>query len=709
MEDLKFVYQREEEVPAGPELPNIFSGRYKFATQTTAVYDACAFVRTGARMLQLPVKCVKAFAHGSRIGIVYEDRAEIYADGKLEKSIDGPVSDTEFYATLFEGAQGGPLATDGLLYASSYDAGKAVVCVYKDSVRVGSDKHVNSIHADGAEYFVAYCGDVLVVGNNMSDTFLYFVGGQQAWPEECDSPALCTDDDCNIVFADDAKFHGGVLLLRNAGKNCYYELEGAKEPAAETIIECELTDGEIVEKGPVAFSAEAGIGDVSIADINMALPAEEADPEAVPMLVADAAPPSFASLMKQAGLQTDSGTDSEFGTGKLEEHSPPKPLPKPESKNDVMLTKVGGFSFGSLKPLTNPSAAAPSASGSAKSERSTAKPATSEAGGATESLFEGVQTPSSVKAPSSSKAPAAAQDDDMKDGMSREQKRNIEALRQDLQGRMQALNESYSRMGASHRTEIPKLELIVPSLDCAQAYNAVHNSTVAGFNTVLTQMISKLQILRAFDSRNVSESIRFFDARILDKTACMPCVHYQSALAPRVPSAGRRAPNDYDALLESVKLISVSKVSERRPEEPKAASSARAGPSSISTPAAGSTAAPPSKAVPPAASFSAPPPSNAPNPTPAQPAASNASFGTAVPNLFAVKPSEAPAQQLFNSAQFAHPMRVSDTTSLFNNLSQSGPSGFNAPQQPSPGPQDNAGAAGGSAFSRLAGSRRMFP
>lgn len=732
MEELKLVWQKEEDIPAEAQLPNIFSGNYRFATQSTAVYGDHTYIDLADRVIKLWGDYIRVYTDGRRIGVVRKGRLEIYEDNKLQKSFDVTTGVDGLHDIFSNDMMESILQTKEAKGLEIFRVGDGEVKIDPTKVEVRGKEFENTIAEEGAKYFVAHTGEVVIIGNNKSTDLLYFIGNEQTLPEECHSPALRVNSDYEIEYALDAKFYGNVLVMKDSSKETHYLLEGVPEAKSKPIVDCDLTADAIVErkKGQVRSSETT-------------LPSTKNDQNTESDCITTKNRPESSSISKTPLLDdkvhtNDASKDQIVSPSSLATMVPKNQDLSLDKERSLCNSKPGTTSSFDFKktdfsscfdtPIVKESSllgsktAAASPSGSSLDLQSEVQVASKPGSSVASSIFDRVEsTSASIFSNSTAKSPTLPKGNSIFNskstvvekkpteskainGLNVEQSANVNALKADLQRRLTALNALYHPDGQAQKfPEIPSIKLSELTIDCGAVYNAVFHNSIKNFNETITNMINRLEVLARTDSCDILQGIRYIDSRIADRCGVRCPVHYSGALLP--PTISRNsADSRIDALIESIKLINVKSIDQQFPSESaNVQAKEQARPAAVDNPVPREMPVP--KPVP-------------PTPSPAKPTLQQKAVQstpqvplqtpTLTTNLFSGTNAQQTPQTLFGSPQINHPMHVADTTALFNNLSQAGSSVFNSTPNSAPQTQNNPPTSSGSALSRLADSRRMF-
>lgn len=210
MYELKFQKEAECERRKKPGPDNIYSGFFKFTTQTTAVYDGYCLIDAEDEIMKISVDCKAAFFNGKNIALLREGKIEIYTNKELETAI--PVhgsSNVRDYLPDFSKDLDRLSDTTDIFFV-----GDKEMKIEPERIYFGGKEYLNEIHEPGSRYFVAWYDKLTVLGNNKSLNFVYFYDGIPAEIDEYNPVSLRIDENSlDSIPVVDMKFWKGQLLL----------------------------------------------------------------------------------------------------------------------------------------------------------------------------------------------------------------------------------------------------------------------------------------------------------------------------------------------------------------------------------------------------------------------------------------------------------------------------------------------------------------
>lgn len=695
MKELKFLFEKEEDIPTEPRLPNIFSGNYKFSTQNTAVYDTFALVETENEILRLETACDKVFYRDGQIALLQDGKLDVYENMEYAKSMSFGGNTAALNDLLPDNLLQEYVGGENAQNVFYFMAGGDLLKITEDTISFHGKEIRNTINESDSEYFVAHRDGVTVIGNSKGYEFVYFLGEKHIEPEECNSLSLRIDEELDMVGARDAKFHNNYLILKDKEKNMYYRLEGLDRSSSKKLYDCEITNGVITKR-----EAEAGSEGPETQNNGRKGDSLFGGQE-----------PSFL----ESRLESTSSKDVVSSGGGDTKSKDPSLFDFTNIKNSTDTTKSEhhGVSINNEKLISNVfnkssfDVKNDSLAICSKSDQTGGESASSGAGNAPDSSAEN------------------ADREDGAGGFSEEQRKHIRELKDAFEKRLHGLKNRYRGLASASSHDIPLFKMEECSIDCSKLYSRVFHSKIESYNRVLSNMIANMELYVSTDVENINQGIRYIDSKILERHRIRPFVKYTSPLACK-PESAKYVDERMDMLIESMRIINVSQKEgtaagkalpslrsgtgatdgekasvfggsqdAKDQERPNAADdrdvgfkSKNAGPS-VANEAKGRAPDTPG----PSFSVAHPGPSSQP------------AFGCSgvKPDSLPFSPASTSQQPLFNNAPVDNPMRVSDTTNLFNRLSSAGSTVFDSTSEP-----DAQESPSGSAFSRLAGSRKMF-
>ncbi|KAI5169164.1 hypothetical protein PAEPH01_0492 [Pancytospora epiphaga] len=741
MDEIKFSYVKEESIPESPALPNVFSGKYKFATQSTAVYDDHAFIITKNEILKLNVACDRAYYDGSHIWILKGRKLDIYDALKYQKTVN--FADDESPRRLYDIL---PVEKLQKYLEGSYDkeivhfaAGKKILEITPSHVKVDDRVVENTIHENDAIYFVAHGGVVTVIGNDKSYEFMYFIDGVKNEPEECFSLSLRLDEESfDTINAKDVKFIGESLLLKDAEKNVYYSLEGVKYNMPGIVTNCTVNENEI-KKDTIDKKAVAKENDITKEKTIMEDIVDKKD-----------------SKKEFQGLTLCENTKkkevSSFGSSKDVVEISKNDISKDSNKKKDNLKIDGNFSgFKSIQNALEATLPDKSILNDLLSSKSQVSPETPSLFSATEkpsiassdlanfdvkkdskhisfsdtsssflkametkptSSLSSVQTKvlpqSQVASVFSVKEPAPAIKKKSKEEC------EIDEIEIDLKKKIEGLKSQMRMFSGLCTDEVSYPKYIKSEIEFSRLYNLVYNGKISNYNKQITAMMSSMEILNLVDTSHIEEGIKYIDSALLARPLYKQTVRYNYPLVRT--GLPNKSMATVDSLIESMQMVKVTEAGQCSKPDSHLGGYSSVAPNSLSpsegnkkdtgrnmetrTPTAGTTITPAKVTI------ASDKPSND-NLTSSNSlfVASQNSVQTGNNSSSVVQAQQCP---LFNGVtpSTGSSFQNSDTTRIFDNLSTAGASIFGK-SQPQDTQQDNSSSTG-SAFSRFAGSRRLF-
>lgn len=239
MKELKFHKESEFTRLENPNKDNIYSGRYNFSTQTTAVYDTYCLIETPEKILKINVACEKAFAKGDQIAILNDGRLRIFKNKKLIKTLQISSSDN-LKDFVVESQDDLEKINDS---TSIFLIGEEEMAISARKIEYAGRQYNNEIHEPHCEYFVAYDDSFIVVGNSQSFNFIYFYKGELAEVDEYSPLSVRTDEESlESVPLCDIKFWNGKLLLIDETTGNVFSISEIKLPRKidKEIVEYEI-------------------------------------------------------------------------------------------------------------------------------------------------------------------------------------------------------------------------------------------------------------------------------------------------------------------------------------------------------------------------------------------------------------------------------------------------------------------------------------
>lgn len=688
MRELKF--RKELEAPRCKNVPQkrMFDGYYKFSTQSTVVYDTHCLLDLGNEIMKLNIVCDRIFYRDGRIAVLDGTKLDIYADLSIEKSMDvtGHKNICDFLPSLEDKV--GAISDEQWIFCVDDD----LLSVTSGSVEFNGRSYVNEIHEDQCRYFVAWKGDVAILGNSKSLSFMYFYCKEQIDAEEYSPLCLRTDKDTfDPIPVDDIKFSGDRLLMMDTDtvtSYTIYDIELPKDTPDKRIVEYTIKDGHIV--------AEAGKADGD------KLFAADSENETKP-----SDNKSSAALRKDSTISQDKLSSSGVNSSRIsqtQEASSPK-TPQGPVRPDAI---DGGRreTFPSLSSLGSVSQA-PQASQSNASVKATSflssKPGSSIA---------------SADGDSSTTLKSEVTEGSKHSSLLNPRNPELEQFEKSVVDRVDKLKNSLQNVLREPKP-VTTLKFIESKYCLDELYNCIFNNQVEEYEQALSSMIVRLETLRAIDLVNVQESMRFFDSKIFENKSFRRPATYTDPLCSRFGEVMRLS-NPVTDLVEGFKVIATqgSLVKQVSFESSHTKPGSRPDPAASNAPEGGKVFG------------------DQPSPLDQESKSQESSItpeadqvsslGSAAPSstLFTNQPlfqdhiPGATVASFGGSLGTANPFKISDTTSLFNSLaSNSNALKTDTIKNVSPAPSATVETAPGrgqdstqpvSAFNRLAGTRKLF-
>lgn len=245
MRELKFHKESECQRLATPSGGDMYSGRFKFATQNTAVYDKYCFVENSSEVMKIYVECDRAFARKGQLAILRNSKLEVFENNQLVKTIPvGRSSNIRDFLVNFEEDLEKVEDSSDVFIVDSKE-----MVVDEERILFGGREYPNGIHEPGCRYFVAWSGKVAVLGNSKSFSFVYFYDGEMAEAEEYSPLSVRTDEESlDSVPLVDMKFWKGRLLLIDEDVVSVFSIAGfPKAPEADKVVaEYNIKNGMLV-------------------------------------------------------------------------------------------------------------------------------------------------------------------------------------------------------------------------------------------------------------------------------------------------------------------------------------------------------------------------------------------------------------------------------------------------------------------------------
>lgn len=730
MKDLKFIKKEETQISKSFDKTNIFTGPHKFSTQTTCVYDSFALVLTETEIMKIKTKCEKIFYNNKKIGILSSKKLAIYENNLLINTLD-LVNDSNILDFPLD--QNLIIDTDVIFMVKNEK-----LLVSPTTITLNGNSYNNEIHDDNCNYFLAYYDNVAVLGNDKSLSFMYFLNGKIQEVDEYKPLSLRFDEESfDSVYLTDLKFFGSDLMLIDSEIVSHYDIEGLETAH----LSLELKEYEINENKIVPVSCTGN----EVNEVINSVSESNKENEQADLKIADS---DFEALSANEAANLQELTGKEDLKDAIVE-----PALNPEVKSGINSTTSNIFDLNKVKNESsnifdlgknktpfetssafNKSAATPIAKNSGESSSifnfsnsmSTMKSDLNKpeiknnSSSSAPSAFDFGKSDfkSSFAAPNSTiikdntkssptNLPAIHDLNKTPSSLFNNKEKEIDPaiLKFDLDNlaRITKLSSQFKSIESKFRP-IPSLDFSPSSFDIDGLYNLIFHNQFVEYEEALSSMIVQAEQLQSVDSNNIKESIKFFDMKIFEKRAFKRPAKYNNPLCSRFSEVVSIS-NPVDDIIQGIKVLQVNDqnskitISSSKPLEISNKDKI------VETPA------PIALNVPLAVQN-----------TPKPPATFNL---TQVPPAPLSVP-QVPVQQFNQNATrpsplFANPTNVSnsfvvnDTSSLFSSLASNPMAGdlsrnYSAPSinpTPAPGPTD-APATGGSAFNRLAGSRKLF-
>jgi len=535
MEDLKFKLIEEKSIAFRKEAP--YEGPYSYATQNTVLYDDFGYVMGEKEKMKIYVKCDKIFyssgdsgepnsddageadeSKGNNIGILSGRTMQIYRNlEKVDEYEIGPV-DINCFLT---GSEFREIEPDVLCV---FSVGKEKIKIKRDVICLGSKECPNSIHIDGCRYILASKGDLIIIGNDQSMLFLYFVKKELCDIEEMDGVSLRMNlEDYSTEMAVDIKFDDESFILKDKTMNTRYSVNdpsiAQKDDAPVHMSEYRLSDDQkVIER---ISDSEGDVKDDYIKDDSQSA-VEDKDKS----IMKD----DSQSIVKDKGQSAVEDDSSKNIAGdKASEKSlfsrEDKKIEAEPKKSSVFNSMLGKMQIAKNEPLLPKS-----------------------------KLFDDDKS-SSAKDIQNQLSSRLGKE--RKTELTAEEERNLEDFRKLLENK---IGEVKGLSASIQEFEEPRLYEYLPAkIECSQLYNLIYNSDIKKYNESLGYMITKLEILNNADSSNVQETIKYVNSYIGSLGRCNYAVHYKDPLIAKFNSVVRIGGDSSDDFQAGIGLLNVNK------------------------------------------------------------------------------------------------------------------------------------------------------
>lgn len=700
-------FSRQEEIKRNDKFDkaNILKGPFKFSTQTTFLYDSFALVLTETEIMKIKVECDKIFYRKGKVGILKDNKLDVFENNIYTSTVFIPK-----HSAIFDFPFENQIEVDNLSENDSFFLVKEQAMVISPKKIVFNGKSfVNDIHVDDSRYFVAYYDDIAIVGNDKSLNFIYFRNGELTDVDDLYPLSLRFDEETfDSIYLTDMKFLGSDLFLVDADVVTHFTVENLSIQNLDTsIAEYEIKENQIVPLLSDEFLQSKESIEIKNDYLNKADGFKIKNDEDLANSGNDSSIQDEDITMKESNEEikpSEKAIDSTFNceeTQKLPEFITSS---KETSKPNPMSNMNSNFSK-SLNSLTSSSSIFSS------------RPIDNESKSSLPKQFSDTQASQFFKPVETVKkdVPQVPKKPDV----------DPEIMKYDSETtlRINKLIKSFKNFKFVE-TEFTNIEVIPSTFDLDGLYNLIFNNSFDDYEEALSSMIVKAEQLKALDSNNIRESIKFFNSKIFEKRAFKKPARYSDPLCSRFNKI-LSISNPVNDILDSIKFLNIKdqnqniKISDEKTSfKPKVENNIPQTtlteniekPSTNNNQLEANTTFGISTKNTSADNF---------NP---QPQSSQTSFGfsskPAESSLNSFNPDLNSKPSLFGSNPgISNNFVVQNTSSLFNNLtsnitpnnlnSSSGilPSTINPQSQ---FPPSNSAPSTGSAFNRLAGSRKLF-
>lgn len=708
MINLKFLRQEEVKKSNSFDKNNILRGPYKFSTQTTYVYGSFALVLLQNEIMKINLECDRIFHSNGKIGILKKGKLDIFHDNNHVKSLEDPKLSNVYDFPFDDQFDLASLNEEDFVFRIH----DKTMIISPQTIKYNGKSFNNEIHIENCTYFVAYYENIAIIGNNKSLNFIYFVNDELKEVDDSYPLSLRIDNETfDSILLTDIKFFGSDLFLIDSEVISHYTVEELDSVHPEiNIVEYEIKDNKIL---PISGKNEnqedkATEEPVKINNIN-AIPEEKLkiemfNPQLVSNEISDKRP---ADRNESSSSKSESTNDLPFTTFNKETE------PKKLNDKPLMPSFNSMASLSEIKSTLSNSLETPYKNSSVTPKSSTVNLSS------TSSLFSSINSSSTsinTIAPQVKLSDTSTINTQKKDEIDPA----LSKFDLDTTTRIKKLINSYKSF-KSKPSDIPTLEVLSSVFDIDGLYNLIFNNRLSDYEEALSSMIIKAEQIKALEISNIKESIKFFDSRIFEKRSFLKPAKYSDPLCSRFNDVVSIS-NPVDDILKGIKIFQIDNQNSK-PNflESKAPQDTNAFTNELKDNIIKNS------------NDKDPTPNNTQSMKPLS-SSSNPSFCTnSLPqmntqsniNNYAqptpiIQPKSNDSLLFGNKGNVSNNFVVQDTSSLFNNLASNSSSAI-FPQQPQPNdassfklnippatPNTNNPQPTGSAFNRLAGSRRLF-
>lgn len=504
MMELKFCKETEIPRSQGSLQERMFGGYYKFSTQSTVVYDTYCLLDLGSKLMRLNVVCDRIFHRDGRIAVLSGSRLDVYTDLAMEKTVDvsGHENICDFLPSLMECIES--ISNDRWIFCVSDN----LLEVSSTTVQFNGKAHANEIHEDGCRYFVAWKGDVAILGNNKSLSFMYFYCREKVEAEEYSPLCLRTDiDTFDPIPVDDIKFSGGRLLMMDVDIVTSYTIHGVELPEGvpdKKVVDYFIKDGHIVEGNDAHGSSYSNKDDLIVSG----------------------------GLFENKVLSSGMGVFEKNGMHE-----------KPCAGSVGVSRAQKSTGLNALQSLSESSMLGESAN-AFPSLDSLEKACQSSAG-----YLSSVSTLSKTSSKNDCSVSLGPEQKNL------EKLSDLEQLEKSIARRIEKLKSSLQSI-VKRPNPTEAFKFVESKYDLGELYSCIFNNQIEEYEQSLSSMIVRLNNLKSIDIANVRESIRYFDSKIFENRSCRRPVVYSDPLCPRLGQVMRLS-NPVADLIEGLKIIEI--------------------------------------------------------------------------------------------------------------------------------------------------------
>lgn len=543
MDKLIFKKEKEIEIPERPDYKNIFSGKFTFATQNTAVYQEFSLINTGTEIMKINTSCDRIFFRDNKIAILNEQVLTVYEEMKEVKKITLPGSHNlrDLFLTDLEKKEEDKEVcfidddTDIFLIEDSE------MVVNKENVVFKGKVHKNEIHEPDSEYFVAWKNNIAILGNSKSLNFMYFEDDDLVEPDDYYRVSLRIDEDLfEPIYLKDLKFWNNKLLAIDDKMFTIFSFNKITAEENElTLVEYKIEDDSIIEVKREASNTD---------EVKELIKENEDLSKAIENSVKEnqKLSKSIDELMKEEEKTTKSD-------GSL-------------LKKDDLLSKVSDFSFKDEKsPIKSTGDLFKTTSLLEKNKESDLKPinfdsikSLQEEKPPTKSIFsnKGADAISLSDLNKSLEKKSSPETPIKKVEKSKEEK-EMEDFDKTFCSRIEALKSVFSKVGKT-KSKLQDLVFTPSNFNFESIYNTIFHNKIEDYESILSSMIMKIENMQVLSEKNIQECIKYFDSKIFSKKDhCFP-VLYKDPLCSRMNEV-LQIKDPFDDILEGIKFLDVQK------------------------------------------------------------------------------------------------------------------------------------------------------